>query len=56
MRLIHMPPLEGLMQWSVSRGLAGMMAFDEVETRQEVTDSVALFALAGGLVWTRDFS
>jgi hypothetical protein len=32
------------------------MAFDEVETGSEVVDSVALFALAGGLVWERDFS
>jgi hypothetical protein len=33
-----------------------MMAFDVVEMRTEVTDSVTLFSLAGGLVWERDFS
>jgi hypothetical protein len=33
-----------------------MMAFDDVETGTEVTDSVVLFALAGELVWARDFS
>jgi hypothetical protein len=32
------------------------MSFDEAETRAEVQDSVALFALAGDLAGERDFS